>query len=428
MNTIHLKAPKGWINDPNGFIYYKGKYHLFYQHFPYASRWGRMHWGHAVSDDLINWKHLDIALFPTKTDDSDGCFSGSAVEDNGKMHLFYTGVHYTDIDPENVNCSLNDSFISAQLHISSNDGFEFDNFNEKKTIIPPLTNREIGDNIHTRDPKVWKGKDGNWYMILGSTVNHVGRVLFYRSSDLLNWKYMNYASCDNMGWMWECPDYFETDSRGVIIFSPMDEKKGNQSVCTLADFRESDCHMDINKNLTYLDYGLDLYAPQSTTDKNGRRIVVAWLRMPEPMKNNAIGLFSMPRVCEVRNNHIYFRPYPEISEKFTIKTDMPDMKKPFMVKAELAEHKSISIGGYIIRRENGKIITDRRAVIKGHEELLNICETPELKDGFSLEIYVDENIIEVYVNNGEYVITNAVYDLNDEISTDENTEIYVLEE
>ncbi|MGN1338798.1 MAG: glycoside hydrolase family 32 protein, partial [Oscillospiraceae bacterium] len=92
MKEIHLKAPRGWINDPNGFIYYNGEYHLFYQHFPYAARWGRMHWGHAVSSDLMNWKHLDIALFPTKTDDMDGCFSGSAIEKDGAMHLLYTGV------------------------------------------------------------------------------------------------------------------------------------------------------------------------------------------------------------------------------------------------------------------------------------------------------------------------------------------------
>jgi len=428
MNNIHLKSPKGWINDPNGFIYYKGKYHMFYQHFPYAPQWGRMHWGHAVSDDLTNWEHLDIALFPTKTDDSDGCFSGSAVEHNGKMHLFYTGVHYTEPDPENTNCNLNDGFISAQLHISSDDGYTFDNFSNKSTIIPPINKSEIGDMTHTRDPKVWQGKDGNWYMVLGSTVDHVGRVLFYRSSDLINWKYVNYASCNDMGWIWECPDYFETDGRGVLIFSPMDDEKGNQSVCTLAEFNEENGNMKICENFQYIDYGLDLYAPQSTMDKDGRRVVVAWLRMPEPMENNVIGMFCIPRICEVKNDHIYFHPHSDITQKFTVKTNMPDMKDPFMIKAKLNENEQISIGGYIIRYENGRIITDRNAVIREHNELKNICETPELKGCVSLEIYVDRNIVEVFINNGEYVITNTVYDMTDEIICNKNTEFYVLEE
>ena len=150
MSELHLKAPRGWINDPNGFIYYNGEYHLFYQHFPYAPRWGRMHWGHAVSSDLTNWKHLDIALFPTKTDDKDGCFSGSAIEKDGAMHLFYTGVNYNVPDPENVNCCLDDKFTAAQLHISSEDGYSFDNFGGKTTIIPPITDSKTGDRNHTR--------------------------------------------------------------------------------------------------------------------------------------------------------------------------------------------------------------------------------------------------------------------------------------
>ena len=79
-DVLHLKAPGNWLNDPNGFIYYKGKYHLFYQHFPYAAVWGTMHWGHAVSEDLIHWEHLGIALFPTKAYDQNGVFSGSAIE------------------------------------------------------------------------------------------------------------------------------------------------------------------------------------------------------------------------------------------------------------------------------------------------------------------------------------------------------------
>ena len=87
-NRLHVKAPGNWVNDPNGMIYYKGQYHLFYQHFPYAPRWGTMHWGHAVSPDLIHWEHVGVALFPSLSEDQNGCFSGSAVEENGVMHLF----------------------------------------------------------------------------------------------------------------------------------------------------------------------------------------------------------------------------------------------------------------------------------------------------------------------------------------------------
>ena len=91
---LHLKAPDNWVNDPNGFIYYKGYYHLFYQYFPYGPRWGTMHWGHAVSRDLVTWEHRGIALYPTVREDRNGCFSGSAIEKDGKLYLVYTGVRY----------------------------------------------------------------------------------------------------------------------------------------------------------------------------------------------------------------------------------------------------------------------------------------------------------------------------------------------
>ena len=88
-HRLHLKAPDNWINDPNGFIYYKGQYHLFYQYFPYGPRWGTMHWGHAVSQDLVSWEHKGLALYPTIHGDQNGCFSGSAVEEEGKLYLVY---------------------------------------------------------------------------------------------------------------------------------------------------------------------------------------------------------------------------------------------------------------------------------------------------------------------------------------------------
>ena len=82
-DRLHLRAPGNWMNDPNGFIYFQGKYHLFYQYFPYAPVWGTMHWGHAVSEDLVHWEHLGTALFPTKAYDQNGVFSGSGLEKDG---------------------------------------------------------------------------------------------------------------------------------------------------------------------------------------------------------------------------------------------------------------------------------------------------------------------------------------------------------
>lgn len=416
---LHLKAPKGWINDPNGFIYYGGRYHLFYQHFPYAPVWGRMHWGHAVSNDLTNWQHLDTALFPSKTDDCDGCFSGSAIEHEGRLHLFYTGVRYDMPDPQNINCCLNDKFTAAQLHIVSPDGYKFDNFDGKTTIIPPIDKPDTGDRNHTRDPKVWQGSDGMFYMVLGSTANSRGRLLFYKSGNLENWEYFNFTSADGLGWMWECPDYFKVNDSDILLFSPMGIKEGNQTVCTMVNFNEKNCEMKISGNYQFFDYGLDLYAAQSTLDKDGRRIVIAWLRMPEPMKDNTIGMYCMPRVCEAKGRHIYFRPHPDVKNKFTRKIDSPE--KIYMIKASLPEGKKINIGGFIIQCKNNRITTDRSKVIRGHSRLKNICETPELTGGSDVEVYVDENIIEVFINSGEYVITNAVYDLKNEITFEKNT-------
>lgn len=430
IQKLHLKAPDNWINDPNGFIYYKGNYHLFYQYFPYAPKWGTMHWGHAVSKDLVNWEHKGIALFPTKYEDQNGCFSGSAVEKDGKMHLFYTGVHYMETDPENIHLCSNEQFEASQLTISSEDGFRFDNFQGKQVIIPAITDKKTGDRTHTRDPKVWRGKDA-WYMVIGSaTKEEGGKLLFYRSQDLSQWTYMSQVSKDNkLGWMWECPDYFETKNGKVLVFSPMGLMKDgklheNQAVCCLVEFDEETCAMKIPDTYQFLDYGLDLYAPQSTVDETGQRIITAWLRMPEAVDDKWNGMFCMPRIVEVKNGHIYFRLHPNLKKAYRKKIESPKEadEAGYCIHLDLEEGKSILVGGYRISRKQGKIYADRQKVFVKSEEYRMEFETPEVKEGFRLDIYVDRNMIEVYVNDGEYVISNVVYGLGKEIETDSETE------
>lgn len=429
MQKIHFKAPNCWINDPNGFIWYKGWYHLFYQCFPYSAHWGRMHWGHAVSKDLVNWEEKGIALFPSKTDDRSGCFSGSAIEYKDKMYIYYTGVNYTEEDPENINCCINDTFTAAQLMITSEDGMKFDNITDKKTVIPPIEDKKIGDKNHTRDPKVWRGKDA-WYMVLGSTVDKNGRLLFYKSSDLKTWQYLNYCEKDGFGWMWECPDFFEIDGKGVTIFSPMgffNDGNGYDSVavCMLSSFDENTGKMELSEDYQLFDYGIDLYAPQSTTDKDGNRVVIAWARMPEAIiteKGEWCGMMCIPRIVDVKNNHVYIRPHTNVKNSFVTKLSAPK-KSGYMLKTTLKNGESINVGGYVIKRENDKITTDRSKVfnIKGNYRL--IAETPVINDGYELEIYVDEHLVEVFINNGEYVISNVVYGLTEEI-TGKNYDLY----
>ena len=141
------------------------------------------------------------------------------MEHEGKLYLYYTGVRYLEEDPEDTNLCLNEKFVSTQMMITSEDGVHFDNIRDKREIIAPLEDRERGDAAHTRDPKVWRGSDA-WYMVLGTHGSDSnGRLLFYRSADLENWSYVNAVSKSGLGWMWECPDYYETKGGKVLSLS-----------------------------------------------------------------------------------------------------------------------------------------------------------------------------------------------------------------
>lgn len=434
MQKIHLKSPGNWINDPNGFIYYKGKYHLFYQYFPYEPRWGTMHWGHAISSDLTNWEHKGIALYPSKFDDKNGCFSGSAIEHDGKLYIYYTGVRYLESNPQDIHRCLNDKFVAAQMMITSEDGFKFDNMNDKKTIIPPIEDENIGCITHTRDPKVWRGKDA-WYLMVGSrTAQNNGQLLFYRSNDLNNWEYVNSVSKKGFGWMWECPDYFKVDDEEILVFSPMnisDKEYCNLSVCTTVKFNEESCEMDIPDKYQMLDYGSDLYAPQSTVDADGRRVLVAWARMPEPVDGKWSGMFCIPRVVEVRNGHICFKVHPNIQKQYSrMITSVEEADEAgYHISIDMNNCDCIDIGGYIITCKGDKIFTDRSKVFRGHDEIRSSFETPEIKGKIHLDIYVDNNLIETYINDGEYVISNVVYDLGGHliVHSGNKPELYTLQ-
>ena len=220
---LHFTAPYHWINDPNGLIYYKGNYHIFYQHFPYDNKWGTMHWGHAITKDFVNFEHLPIALYPSKDFDRNGCFSGSAIEIDGQLYLYYTAIKYAKENPSNVHNQYSDDDLRAsQALVVSSDGIHFDNVKNKKQIIPMIQEGFIGDYRHTRDPKVWKKQDGKYAMVIGSKVayenDYCGKALFYESEDGIHFEYKNSYQEPTIGNMWECPDVFKINNQFFMIF------------------------------------------------------------------------------------------------------------------------------------------------------------------------------------------------------------------
>lgn len=425
----HLTAPKHWINDPVGFIYYKNKYHLFYQHFPYENKWGTMHWGHATSEDLVHWDDQGIALYPSKEYDANGCFSGSAIEIDDKMYLYYTSVIYQKVNPENVHKTYSgDEFLSSQSMIISNDGFTFDNLNDKKLIIPIFKEGEIGHPVHTRDPKVWKYQD-TYYMVLASKYldennNYNGQLLFYTSKDAKQWNYTNNYRGIKLGDMWECPDVFTVDDQDLLIMSPERTNKTgypSHARITTANFNHENCELEITGDLNYLDYGLDIYAPQTTIDQNGQRIYVGWMRMPVADEENWIGLITYPRVITYKNNNIYTNIHPNVDAIFKNKVDSFDSNKPCKIVTTLNSGDSINIGGYIISYDDC-LHVDRSKVFK-YDVALKKLQTPTI-DICNLNIYYDNDIIEIYVNDGQYVLSNIVYNLTNTVTSTSDFKIY----
>ena len=277
----HLAPQANWMNDPNGLVYFGGKYHAFWQCNPFGPKWDTMHWAHAVSDDLIHWDYLPVALAPDQPyDDGNGggCFSGSAIEKDGKLYLFYTGVK----DGRQRQCMA-----------ESDDGVHFD----KYVANPVIPHPPAGHSSDFRDPKVLK-HGGRYYLIVGSSIGGAdsggeGCVLCYRSDDLINWTYLGIAarSGGQYGTMWECPDLFELDGKWVLTFCPM--YMGKTITCYFVGEMDFETGVFTKEAEGTLDLGWEYYAPQTFQHTGSRRIQMAWQGhwdwMPFPCAPDTIG-------------------------------------------------------------------------------------------------------------------------------------------
>ena len=413
----HVMTPGGWMNDPNGFSFFKGWYHIFYQYYPYAAEWGPMHWGHARSRDLVHWETLPTALTPDENEN--GCFSGSAVVYDDKLWLIYTGHHTPNaVDPED--------FYQDQRVAWSEDGIHFTKYGANPVLKTPTDNTK-----HFRDPKVWQEGD-TFFMVLGSQdLDGLGRALIYRSKDLLHWQPETELSksVDRKveGYMWECPDFFHLDGKDVLLMSPQGlEADGdrfrnlNQTGYLLGNVEDKKLK---HQGFVEIDHGHDFYASQTMLTPDGRRVMIAWMNawdspMPE-IEDGWAGALTVPRELSVKDGLIMQKPVNELkglrqevllaggleterdyhlgrlAELELTFTDKPEGRLLLLTDGIRSLQLSLEPGGrFIVSRntEDG----ERAAVLRNFEQL-------------KLQIFIDRSSAEVFINDGELTFTERIY-------------------
>lgn len=405
--AFHITGKVGWINDPNGLILYKGQYHAFFQYHPYDTKWGPMHWGHVVSDDLTNWSYLPVALTPGDDCDKNGCFSGSAIVHDGKLWLMYTGF----IENEG-----GESIRQIQCLAESSDGITF---KKHGVVIGEHDLPEGYAPCDFRDPKVWLHDGFFWCIVAARKITGRGRILLYRSKDLFKWEFVgDLFGKDSAGVMIECPDY--------------NEELGYLLACEQFQPSENGVHLNIHtcrwyvgkidystgtfkeENRGIVDWGFDMYAPQTFTAKP---IIMGWHNMWDrnvpSEKYGFAGMLTVPREVSVKDGRLYQTPIVNCNRvyKTAVCGTFEDkiVRGVITVKAENLQSLAIKMrsggGNYTeLSLNGGEWIFDRSksgesiiGVEKDADSLCGIRRMPHSgKKDVSLTIVMDDFSVEIF--------------------------------
>lgn len=419
----HLMAPYGWINDPNGFCYFRNRYHIFFQYYPYAAEWGPMHWGHAWSFDLLHWESLPIALTPGDKYDKDGCYSGSAIVKNDQLYLMYTG-HIKE----------GDYYREVQNLAISTDGIHFKKYANNPVIAtPPSTNTS-----NFRDPFVWE-QDGKYYVIIGGEdLQHHGQALLYSSLNLKSWTFLkvlaNSVNEKLEGRMWECPNLFYLNGLNVLLCSPQGIESQSEKFLNIHQTGYFLGQLDllktnfIRRDFQELDQGHDFYAAQTMLTPDGRRILIGWLNMwHNPMleqDHGWAGALTLPRELILKDNHIFQNPIAET--KYLRQKKIRDLQLNITNFVNICSKQHyFEIDLILINPVDQFFVltfidpkTDAEVVLKYHQNhfVLNSSDRPNsrfatihFEKKLHMQIFVDRSSIEFFLNDGEVVMSERYY-------------------
>ncbi len=442
----HFTPASGWMNDPNGMVFYAGEYHLFYQYNPDSTVWGPMHWGHAVSKDLVHWDHLPIALYP---DSLGTIFSGSAVLDQNNTSGLGTEGNpplvaiYTYHDAEMEKAGSN-KFQTQGIVFSIDSGRNW----QKYVGNPVLVNPGIKD---FRDPKVsWHEPSQKWIMALAVK----DKISFYSSPNLIDWKFESDFGQDRgaHGGVWECPDLFPLEISGqekwvlLVSINPGGPNGGSATQYFIGDF-DGETFTTNQEETLWLDYGTDNYAGVTWSNVENQRIFMGWMSnwdyanilptqnwrsamtiarelslaelngeirlLNQPLQNYHQHLTEDKFSWEIKQENsflidqapdwteINFRDRFESDQELTIEL-FNDNDESMVLKLDFA-NQEVSLDRSLIKKH--EFSPEFKSVITSHADFSN--------ENVKLEIFKDASSLEIFINDGEWVMTVLYFTEND---------------
>lgn len=371
---FHFTPAKNWMNDPNGLVWHKGEYHLFFQHNPFGREWGHMSWGHAVSKDLLHWEELPVAI---PEEESGAIFSGSAVSIGDEIVAIYT----RDKDKRQTQC----------IAVSKDNGGTFTKF-EGNPVLD--LNME-----HFRDPKVFAYKD-HWIMALVKAEEHL--VCFYSSTDLKQWTALSeFGKVGATGGQWECPDFFPLSIDGeevwvlIVSLSPGGIKNTSGTQYFIGDFDGKTFSPRYSTTEPrWLDYGSHNYAGVTfNNEPNNKRIFMGWLsswQKKAHAETSWVGAMTIPRELGLTK-----------VEGEIVLTQQPICDAMYELKVVAPNSGTVGLQGFVKLGYNA----DTQSIF------IDDYEAPyKVTDGeLHLKVVVDQSSVELFTGDGTRCITLAVF-------------------
>lgn len=411
--VYHALPPRAWTNEPHGLIHFDREFHIFYQKNGNGPYWGNINWGHMTSPDLYSWKEMSVALSPEPGPDNGGCWSGSALVHNGEIAIIYTG---------------GDSHGASICMASSSDGVNFTKYQHNPIIPAPPSGKGFPE---FRDPFIWQGGE-TFYLIVGSAVKGVGgAALLYRSKNLTHWEFLKpilVGSHSSSGTFWEMPNFKQVGNYHVLTVC---EVPGRSSywVGTWKDETFTPLHTEPRR----LDLFNHLLSPTPYTDEEGNVITMGIIpdqRSPKECWGSGWAhLYSLPRVLSTDSDgNLRQKPLARARKFGEVVLDLSVLTlrqgKPIEVaeaagtcmhlRGVLSRGSSQTTSILLRRSPNGveeteirydwtenKLSLDRRKssldpLVK--RDLEAIAYSPEHKDSIAFEIFLDNSVLEVFLD------------------------------